>query len=111
MEFATFFSDEKEKKATKTVTTPIVEESKEKQYIYMRSNLCNDNFVLCLDKSVYHEVLEKYPDTVLFFSPEIQELEIMMYSFKNQEEFDKFVKGIFLLKKHLKCWIVPRKVK
>lgn len=91
------------------------EEKKDIQdYILMHSNTFNDDFVLVVseNKTKWNELLntikEEYPKLIVFFPPEIKELERLAIGLESREKLDKFIMGIYKTKK-TGAWIVPKK--
>ncbi len=70
------------------------------RYILVHSDLLGEEIILVSDKLHFAEVLEKHPDHVLYFRPEIE----VLHSFASDPDF---VKHVHAIKKNFKGWIIP----
>ena len=72
-------------------------------YLLLDSSLLDgETIVIAFKKKALKKIKAKYPDLVIYFPPEIQEL-------IDQNENGEGVKKVHLVKKIFKGWIVPSK--
>ncbi len=73
------------------------------EYVLIESNLLDgEKILLAFEKKSLKKLKRQFPDIVIYFPPEINEL----YQHKDDKEF---IKKIHLVKKEFNGWIVPSK--
>lgn len=77
------------------------------KWYVIRSGVLNDRFVLCMRKELYKEVTARFPDTVIYFLPEMEEL-LALRDEMDREAWCRLVHKVHLTKKTFRGWIVPR---
>ena len=77
------------------------------KWYVIRSGVLNDRFVLCMRKSLYREVTERFPDTVIYFLPEMEEL-LSLQDGLTQGQWCNLVREVHLVKKTFRGWVVPK---
>ena len=80
-----------------------------KWYI-IRSRLLDDRFVLCMRKDLYREVTERFPDTPIYFLPEMEEL-LTLKDKMSHEAWCKMVREVHVTKKTFNGWVIPNGTK
>ena len=80
---------------------PVPENSGEIKWVLLESLLLDkEQILLVMDTADLMEARQAYPDTVIYFPPEVQEL----YPYKDDEDLLRTVNS---LKKRFKGWVVP----
>ena len=80
------------------------------KWYVVRSGVLEDRFVLCMRKELYREVTSRFPDTAVYFLPEMEEL-LALRDEMDREAWRRMVRGVHLVKKTFRGWVVPRKTK
>jgi|GEM_PF-3132142 len=80
------------------------------KWYVIHSRVLDDRFVLCMRKSLYREVTERFPDTVIYFLPEMEEL-LVLRDEMEREAWCRMVRKVHLTKKTFRGWVVPEKTK
>jgi hypothetical protein len=71
-----------------------------KEYVLLDSKLLNEEVVLGLNTSLLDELRRKFPDRVIYFPPEIEEL----WPYRESREF---ITKVHSAKRKFGAWIVP----
>jgi len=80
------------------------------KWYVVRSGVLDDRFVLCMRKELYREVTARFPDTVIYFLPEMEEL-LALRDEMEREAWRRMVRNVHLTKKTFRGWVVPEKTK
>lgn len=80
---------------------PVQAESSEIKWVLLESLLLEkEQILLVMDTADLKEARQAYPETVIYFPPEVQEL----YPHKDDEDL---IRTVNTIKKHFKGWVVP----
>ena len=99
-----------ERKAQAVVAQECAKDADDVKWYVIRSGVLNDRFVLCMRKNLYKEVTACFPDTVIYFLPEMEEL-LALRDEMEQEAWCRMVCKVHLTKKTFRGWVVPDKTK
>ena len=77
------------------------------KWYVIRSGVLNDRFVLCMRKELYREVTARFPDAVIYFLPEMEEL-LSLQDGLTREQWCNLVREVHLVKKTFRGWVVPK---
>ena len=71
------------------------------------SAVLGERFVYCLDRKALKELRAEFPDTAIYFPPEMAELIALEQTLPRDEWLD-LVGAVHRLKKRFKGWVVPK---
>jgi len=80
------------------------------KWYVINSGVLDDRFVLCMRRSLYHEVTARFPDMVIYFLPEMEEL-LALRDEMEHEAWHRMVREVHLTKKTFRGWVVPEKTR
>ena len=76
------------------------------KWYVIHSRMLDDRFVLCMRRELYKEVTARFPDTVIYFLPEMEEL-LAIQEGLTREQWCRLVREVHVTKKTFHGWIVP----
>ena len=77
------------------------------RWYLIESRILGDRFVYCLDRKALRELKAEFPDTAIYFPPEMAEL-IALEETLTRDEWLELVGAVHRLKKRFRGWVVPK---